>query len=128
MIGTFELSSTCYPDIHQVETTLGPMDLLNTLQDIEIYLGRHKVVDKGPRNIDLDILLYDNTTIDHERLKVPHAAMLEREFVLRPLAEYVYIIYVVLVVELVLNFSSQTYSSRAFESSCSLEDNSGLLK
>lgn len=52
-------------------------------------MGRKKIIDKGPRNIDLDILLYDDLIVNHERLKVPHAAMYEREFVLRPLAEYV---------------------------------------
>ena len=52
-------------------------------------MGRHKVIDKGPRNIDLDILLYDNQVIQHRRLDVPHIGIAEREFVLRPLAEYV---------------------------------------
>lgn len=71
----------------QVETTLEPLELLDALQDIERSLGRRKLVDKGPRNIDLDILLYDNTTFDHDRLKIPHVGIPEREFVLRPLAE-----------------------------------------
>jgi len=44
-------------------------------------------VDKGPRTIDLDILLYDDRAIQHERLQVPHKLMLERAFVLEPLAE-----------------------------------------
>ena len=70
-----------------METTLEPLELLDELQDIEISLGREKIIDKGPRNIDLDILLYDDQVIDHERLKVPHPGMFEREFVLRPLAE-----------------------------------------
>lgn len=50
-------------------------------------MGRKKVVDKGPRNIDLDILVYDDQAINHERLNVPHVGIQEREFVLRPLAE-----------------------------------------
>ena len=50
-------------------------------------MGREKIIDKGPRNIDLDILLYDNKAVKHERLQIPHPLMLEREFVLRPLAE-----------------------------------------
>ena len=50
-------------------------------------MGRKKIIDKGPRNIDLDILLYDDQIIDHERLRVPHPGIFEREFVLRPLAE-----------------------------------------
>jgi 2-amino-4-hydroxy-6-hydroxymethyldihydropteridine diphosphokinase/dihydropteroate synthase len=70
-----------------VETTLEPLALLDELQGIENALGREKTIDKGPRNIDLDILLYDDQVIDHERLKVPHPGMFEREFVLRPLAE-----------------------------------------
>jgi 7,8-dihydro-6-hydroxymethylpterin-pyrophosphokinase len=74
-------------DLCQVETTLEPLVLLDELQDIENALGRKKIVDKGPRNIDLDILLYDDQVIDHERLRVPHPGMFEREFVLRPLAE-----------------------------------------
>lgn len=52
-------------------------------------MGRVKVIDKGPRNIDLDILLYDDLTFTNERLQIPHKLMLEREFVLRPLCEYV---------------------------------------
>jgi 2-amino-4-hydroxy-6-hydroxymethyldihydropteridine diphosphokinase/dihydropteroate synthase len=57
------------------------------LQSIENQLGRKKIIDKGPRNIDLDILLYDDQVVDHARLNIPHQAMFEREFVLRPLAE-----------------------------------------
>ena len=70
-----------------METTLGPIPLLDVLQSIEKSLGRKKIIDKGPRNIDLDILLFDDQAIDHERLKVPHPGIFEREFVLRPLAE-----------------------------------------
>lgn len=50
-------------------------------------MGRVKVIDKGPRNIDLDILLYGETEFSNERLQIPHALMFEREFVLRPLSE-----------------------------------------
>jgi 2-amino-4-hydroxy-6-hydroxymethyldihydropteridine diphosphokinase/dihydropteroate synthase len=74
-------------DLRQVDTTLRPLDLLDALQHIEINLGRKKIIDKGPRNIDLDVLLYEDQVVDHERLKVPHPGMFEREFVLRPLAE-----------------------------------------
>lgn len=68
-------------------TSVDPVELLNYLQAIEKDLGRHKTIDKGPRNIDLDILAYGETTMTTERLTVPHAQMLEREFVLRPLCE-----------------------------------------
>ncbi|KAH0544272.1 hypothetical protein FGG08_001535 [Glutinoglossum americanum] len=71
----------------EVETSLAPIELLDQLQDIEKSLGRKKLVDKGPRNIDLDILLYDGLTVDEERLTIPHKLMLEREFVLRPLCD-----------------------------------------
>lgn len=73
----------------QVETDLEPLALLDTLQGVENTLGRKKLVEKGPRCIDLDILMYENQKIDHERLQVPHVGMVEREFVLRPLAECV---------------------------------------
>lgn len=72
---------------NQVETDLGPLELLDQLQAIENEMGRHKIIDKGPRNIDLDILLYGDEQFKHERLNVPHIGMREREFVLRPLAE-----------------------------------------
>lgn len=52
-------------------------------------MGRRKIIDKGPRNIDLDILLYQDQTLNHERLTIPHAGIPERDFVLRPLAEWV---------------------------------------
>ncbi|KAL1887626.1 trifunctional dihydropteroate synthetase [Ceratocystis pirilliformis] len=73
----------------EVETHLGPMELLDALQDIENTMGRHKVIDKGPRNIDLDILLYGDQKIHNDRLNVPHIGIREREFVLRPLAELI---------------------------------------
>ncbi|KAF4977595.1 hypothetical protein FZEAL_5909 [Fusarium zealandicum] len=73
----------------EVETELEPIALLDQLQAIERDMGREKVIDKGPRNIDLDILIYGDERVDHERLKVPHIGILEREFVLRPLAELI---------------------------------------
>lgn len=73
--------------ILQIETTLKPMELLDRLQSIEQRLGRVKTIDKGPRNIDLDILLYRDQTVHTHRLTIPHRFMLEREFVLLPLCE-----------------------------------------
>lgn len=64
-----------------------PLVLLDQLQDIENSMGRQKVIDKGPRNIDLDLLLFEGEKVDHERLKIPHIGIAEREFVLRPLSE-----------------------------------------
>ncbi|RMZ73305.1 Dihydropteroate synthase [Pyrenophora seminiperda CCB06] len=73
----------------EIATPLSPIQLLNELQKIEQKMGRVKLIDKGPRNVDLDILLYDNVTYLDERLEIPHKHMLEREFVLRPLCELI---------------------------------------
>ncbi|ORY63059.1 Dihydropteroate synthase-like protein [Pseudomassariella vexata] len=73
----------------EVETDLEPLSLLDQLQDIEKSMGRRKLIDKGPRNIDLDILLYSDRKVGHERLKIPHIGIPERDFVLRPLAELI---------------------------------------
>ncbi|KAF1913215.1 Dihydropteroate synthase-like protein [Ampelomyces quisqualis] len=83
----------------QIATSLSPIELLDYLQAVENKMGRHKVIDKGPRNIDLDILFYGRgnegavTMInwDDERLTIPHKLMFEREFVLRPLYEILHI-------------------------------------
>lgn len=71
------------------ETELAPVDLLATLLAIERKLGRVRsgVQRRGPRAIDLDILLYGDTTLSTDVLTVPHARMLERRFVLEPLLE-----------------------------------------
>ncbi|KAF2835295.1 folic acid synthesis protein-like protein [Patellaria atrata CBS 101060] len=73
----------------EIETVLEPIQLLNKLQRIEDILGRVKIMDKGPRNIDLDIILYDYEHVRHPRLIIPHKLMLEREFVLRPLCDLI---------------------------------------
>jgi 2-amino-4-hydroxy-6-hydroxymethyldihydropteridine diphosphokinase len=69
-------------------TDLSPLDLLNELQAIENKAGRIRKNNRwGPRILDLDILLFDNKVINHERLTVPHYGLELREFVLLPLAE-----------------------------------------
>jgi 2-amino-4-hydroxy-6-hydroxymethyldihydropteridine diphosphokinase len=70
-----------------VETDLAPLDLLQALRAIESQLGNKKEFAKGPRKIDLDILLYGIETIATPDLQVPHPRMLLRRFVLAPLAE-----------------------------------------
>ena len=50
-------------------------------------MGRIETTYKGPRVIDLDILLYENQILNHENLKIPHAGLLERDFVLKPLMD-----------------------------------------
>jgi 2-amino-4-hydroxy-6-hydroxymethyldihydropteridine diphosphokinase len=70
------------------QTTLFPIQLLAALQRIENRLGRvRNVVRRGPRNIDIDILLYGNTVIKTARLTIPHPRMAQRRFVLEPLLE-----------------------------------------
>ncbi|RMZ04354.1 hypothetical protein D0862_05344 [Hortaea werneckii] len=69
----------------EIQTELPPLRLLDRLQALEKGLGRVKTIDKGPRSIDLDILLYKGQEYHDERLTIPHALMTEREFVMRPL-------------------------------------------
>jgi 2-amino-4-hydroxy-6-hydroxymethyldihydropteridine diphosphokinase len=71
----------------EAETNLPAAQLLSTLRQIESRMGSKKPFAKGPRLIDLDILLYANETIDTADLQVPHPRMLLRNFVLAPLAE-----------------------------------------
>ncbi len=71
----------------EVETELMPRQLLRTFQEIENELGRKHTVRRGPRVIDLDILLYGTSVIHSQELEVPHPRMSQRRFVLVPLAE-----------------------------------------
>ncbi|KAI5301861.1 trifunctional dihydropteroate synthetase, partial [Ascosphaera pollenicola] len=75
--------------ICEVETALSPIELLDALQSIENEMGRVKIIDKGPRVIDLDIVLYNDLVYSSKRLDIPHKLMLEREFVLRPLCQLI---------------------------------------
>ncbi len=69
------------------ETDLFPLQLLSRVNRIERALGRVRTVAKGPRAIDIDILLYGNVVIRSAKLEVPHPRMAERRFVLAPLAD-----------------------------------------
>jgi len=71
----------------QGETEIPALDLLRALREIESRMGSKKLVPKGPRLIDVDMLLYGNEIIDTPELQVPHPRMLQRRFVLVPLAE-----------------------------------------
>jgi 2-amino-4-hydroxy-6-hydroxymethyldihydropteridine diphosphokinase len=71
----------------EAETDMQPLALLEELRSIETHLGSQKEFAKGPRKIDLDILLYGAETIVTLDLQVPHPRMLQRRFVLTPLAE-----------------------------------------
>lgn len=73
----------------KIQTSLTPQLLLKALKKIEKDLGRKKTVRWGPREIDLDILLYADKIIKRKNLIIPHPRMFEREFVLRPLREII---------------------------------------
>src|ERR1700676_1539513 len=72
-----------------VETDLTPRDLLARVQAVELALGRLRAQERrwGPRPIDIDILAYDDVTLDGADLTLPHPRLFERAFVLVPLAE-----------------------------------------
>jgi dihydroneopterin aldolase / 2-amino-4-hydroxy-6-hydroxymethyldihydropteridine diphosphokinase / dihydropteroate synthase len=87
----------------QVETNLGPIPLLTFLKEIESTVGRVTSFRNGPRAIDLDIVTYDDLSLDTRdvgergnldnlegQLVIPHPRLHEREFVLRPLSESVF--------------------------------------
>jgi 2-amino-4-hydroxy-6-hydroxymethyldihydropteridine diphosphokinase len=68
-------------------TDLMPRQLLAAVLRLEQEMGRRRLQPKGPRLIDIDILLFGNSVVDTPQLTVPHPAMHERRFVLEPLAE-----------------------------------------
>ena len=72
-----------------LETNLSPLDLLHQLLAIEHAMGRDRstAAPKGPRIIDLDLLLVDDLIVQTPELTLPHPALHERRFVLAPLAE-----------------------------------------
>jgi len=69
------------------ETTESPEELMASILRIEQQMGRRRTQRKGPRIIDIDILLFDDAIIESPTLTIPHPAMHERRFVLQPLAE-----------------------------------------
>jgi 2-amino-4-hydroxy-6-hydroxymethyldihydropteridine diphosphokinase len=70
-----------------LSTEKTPRELLAGILDIEQQLGRRRGQAKGPRVIDIDIVLFDDLIVEDPGLKIPHPAMHERRFVLEPLAE-----------------------------------------
>jgi len=71
----------------EVSTALQPFDLLRTALDVESQMGRVRTERWGPRVIDIDVLTYDQASVDEPGLAIPHPRMHERAFVLVPLAE-----------------------------------------
>ena len=70
-----------------IRTELMPKLFLSKIQVIEQQMGRRRIRPKGPRNIDIDILLFGDSVVSTPELQIPHPAMHERRFVLEPLAE-----------------------------------------
>lgn len=73
-----------------VETSLDPATILHIIKEIEIEMGRtQKSVNKiySDRPIDIDILLYDDLTMETDELTIPHPLMTKRDFVMKPLME-----------------------------------------
>lgn len=74
--------------VAEIETSLGPQELLDELKRAESDLGRKESATRwGPRVIDLDILLYGNTVIETDRLTVPHAQLSFRPFILEQMID-----------------------------------------
>ena len=73
--------------VAELDTELDPAALLRELQAIEARHGRIRSFPNAPRTLDLDVLLYGNSSFESEQLKVPHPRMHERAFVLKPLLE-----------------------------------------
>ena len=70
-----------------VHTRLSPLDLLHSLQALELQSGRERPFKNAPRTLDLDIIFYGDLSMDTPELNLPHPRWHERAFVLRPLAE-----------------------------------------
>jgi 2-amino-4-hydroxy-6-hydroxymethyldihydropteridine diphosphokinase len=70
-----------------VETEITPQEFLARILAIEQAMGRKRLRPKGPRTIDIDIVLFENAVIDTPELTVPHPAMQHRRFVLEPIVE-----------------------------------------
>jgi len=73
--------------VAELSTALGPYELLSELQGLEQAAGRERPWRNAPRTLDLDILRYADLVLDDPVLTLPHPRMLERAFVLQPLAE-----------------------------------------
>jgi len=71
----------------QIETTKMPKQLMAAVLEIEREMGRQRTQNKGPRIIDIDIILFGDSVVNSSELTIPHPAMHQRRFVLEPLAE-----------------------------------------
>lgn len=71
----------------EAQTSLAPRELLDYVKELETRIGREKTVLNGPRQIDLDILFYENQTYQDEQLVIPHPRLRGRGFALMPMAD-----------------------------------------
>lgn len=70
-----------------MHTSLSANDLMQAILDVEKLMGRERTIPLGPRNIDIDIIYYNDEIINNESLTVPHPKITERRFVLLPMVE-----------------------------------------
>jgi 2-amino-4-hydroxy-6-hydroxymethyldihydropteridine diphosphokinase len=70
-----------------IETGKSPRELLQLALQIEAAMGRIRLRDKGARKIDIDVVLFGDSVVDEQGLKIPHPSMHRRRFVLEPLVE-----------------------------------------
>ena len=73
--------------VAELETDLNPLELLNAILEIENQAGRERPFPNAPRVLDCDLLLYENVTMNSNKLTLPHPRMHSRGFVLLPLFE-----------------------------------------
>lgn len=71
----------------EIETDVQPHELMQALLAIEQSMGRERLLPKGPRIIDMDVLLFGSVVLKQSQLEIPHARLAERRFVLVPFAE-----------------------------------------
>ncbi|MYA99918.1 2-amino-4-hydroxy-6-hydroxymethyldihydropteridine diphosphokinase [Candidatus Poribacteria bacterium] len=83
----YEAQAEFLNGVAAIQTSLAPLSLLHTLKNIETAIGRKHRIRWGPREIDLDILIYGDLCLQTEKLVIPHPEMHLRRFVLAPLAE-----------------------------------------
>jgi 2-amino-4-hydroxy-6-hydroxymethyldihydropteridine diphosphokinase len=73
--------------VAEIDTELFPLQLLSLIERIERAMGRKREIPKGPRTIDIDILLYGRFMVNSPRLVIPHPRMGDRRFVMEPMVE-----------------------------------------
>ena len=83
----YEAQAEFLNGVAAIQTSLSPLSLLHTLKNIETAIGRQHRIRWGPREIDLDILIYGDLCLQTEKLVIPHPEMHLRGFVLVPFAE-----------------------------------------